>query len=185
MDDNSAKAAGFISLIAVLREDLGDRFAKVHDALPAETQALVDKPPMPMSWMSQHHFESLLDAIWRLGVGESADAITRLSRKQMTRDMSTIYKVLMHLASTEAVIKKSSTIYSTYTKNGVMSSRELGPKHAEITLQGMINPTPAWWAYQRGAILGVLDAAGTKAPEVVIKEGGGTQPNAVFDISWA
>jgi hypothetical protein len=66
-----------------------------------------------------------------------------------------------------------------------MSSRELGDKHAEIVIEDLVGATPGWWAYHRGAILGVLEAAGTKKTLITIKEGGGTSERTLFAITWS
>ena len=186
MADPTSEAAGFISFVATLREQLSPAvFARIVQALPPETRVLVDKPPMAMTWIDRSHFDSLMELVWRVAVAENGDAMTDLSRRQMRRDMNTIYKVLMHVASTHSVLKKASTIFSTYTKVGRMSSKELDRLNAEIIIDELVGATSAWWAFYRGAIWGVLDAAGTTGSKVVIKEGGGTNQRTVYDVTWS
>lgn len=186
MSGRIAKAQGFTSFVSVLREQLApSTFERLAAALPPQTRAVVDKPPMAMSWIPQEHFDALLTATWDLAVAKNEEAMVDLSRRQMVHDMSTIYKVLMHLASVDAVLKKSATIYSTYSQNGRMVSRSLEPKHAEIAMEDVESGTPAYFAYLRGAIIGVLEAAGTKSFKVVMKSGGGSSHGAIYDITWS
>jgi hypothetical protein len=179
------KASGIISLSTVLRERLEPPvWERVLASLHPKTRAIIEHPPMPMTWIPHEHFFSLVLACNDVAWGGRPEPIYDISREMMRRDMTSVYKVLMHLASTETVIKKASAIYSTYTHNGKMTPKMLGPTHAEITVGPVLRGHPCAWEFQRGAIMGVLEVAGTKSPSVRIKDGGGHSVTATFDITW-
>src|SRR5436309_784437 len=70
------KAAGLISFIAVLREKLPPAtWTKVMARLDPESRALVEHPPMPMSWIPTQPFFHLLVACHELAFHGNLEAI--------------------------------------------------------------------------------------------------------------
>src|SRR4051812_3333190 len=96
-DEVIGKAGGFLSMTAVARDRLGgEGFAAAPPPLSPETRAYVQKPPLPMSWMPSRPFMEVLDAV-AAAAGRADQEGFEIGREQMRRDMSTVYKVLMHL----------------------------------------------------------------------------------------
>ena len=180
-----SKATGFISFLSTLEGMLPpDDFARFLAAVPAETKVLVDKPPLAMSWIDDDHFNALFKALDDSVARGNFAIFAEAGRQQMHRDMTTIYKLLMHLATPQMVIRKASTLYSTYTKNGSMIAKELGPRACVVTITNGDGIMPQTWIYHRGTIMGVLECAGVKAPKVEVVKGGGHEAYCEYHVSW-
>lgn len=158
--------------------------ALVH-ALPPETKALIDKPLMPIAWQPDHHWNDIVALLAAGPFKGSPASFTELGRRQMHRDLSTLYKALMHLVSPETVIKKAATIYGTYTKNGQMSAKSIGKNRVEVRIDDLIEATTETWLYHVGSITGTLECTGAKNVSVKITEGGGRGRYCVYEATWS
>ncbi len=59
-----------------------------------------------------------------------------------------------------------------------------GKGWAEMTFEGVAERSPVTWAYNRGALLGTIDATGLQNGKVVITSGGGEGPDAIMMCTW-
>jgi uncharacterized protein (TIGR02265 family) len=181
----TGKAAGFTTMIELLRDRLGAaRFGAVQAALSPETRALIQTPPLATTWHEIRPWFELLEVAERVGFGGRTEAMAELGRAQMHRDMNTIYKVFIRLASAESIIKRAAAIYSTYTTNGAMSAHRRAPRECEVRMRDVHYATPGFWAFQRGCLTGVLEVAGVKGSTCEIQSGGGTSTECLFVVRW-
>jgi uncharacterized protein (TIGR02265 family) len=179
-----SKAAGFNSYIETARTMLGDRWPAVVALLSTEARAVVEKPPIPVTWLPDTHWNEVTLAMRKVAFADSPEGIGEIGRRQMHRDLSTIYKALMHLVSPTTVIKKAATIYATYTKNGRMSARAVADGVVEVRIDDMQEVIPEVWFYHVGSITGTLECTGAKNVRVTVKEGGGLSSYCVYEARW-
>jgi uncharacterized protein (TIGR02265 family) len=180
------KSAGLISMLRTLREMVG---APVYDelvaALPPDTRELVRQPPLAMSWIPNHHFDVVVERALAGPFGGDVKKVTDLAQRAMLGDLNSVYRVFIRMLSPEFVLRRAAKIYAQYTRyNGTFTVGKTGPGFAELTIDGVSDPTPAVWAYNEGAIRAVITATGLKEAQVAIIEGGGTSNRCVFRGSW-
>src|SRR5262245_11843678 len=114
------KAAGLLSFLEVLREmappDRMDAFAR---ELPAETAALLETPPFPTAWLPQRHFMRMLATAQRVLFDGALEPLQELGRRQIGRDLSTVYKLLVRMVTTpHGMADRAARIWGTYVRNG-------------------------------------------------------------------
>jgi hypothetical protein len=186
MAESTGKASGFISFIHTLRDQVpAETYAKILESVRPETAAIMKKPPIPIAWIDNQHFFDLVACTQRVAFAGRPEPFYDIGRKQMQHDMKTIYKVFMLVASPQGVIAKAASIYGTYTKNGRMSARELDKSSAEVLVEDVEGATPAFWHYQRGCIMGVIEQTRAKDLVCELVGGGGNEGRAQFKVRWA
>jgi hypothetical protein len=181
------KAQGLLSIIAILRERLSpESFRAMVEALPAPTRAVVDNPPLPMTWLPAEIYFDLLDTLDRKVWPNDPEQIVALGRERMKRDLKTIYKVLMHVMSVQAVLQKGSAIWHTYTRDVAdMAVRQAGDREATVSYTNAALANPAFWHFQRGAVPGIIESGGAKNVSVRVIDGGGHAPFCTLAVSWS
>jgi hypothetical protein len=60
-------------------------------------------------------------------------------RRAAERSLKTVWRVLLHFTSDEALISRSQTLYARSRSVGQVSARLIAPGHAELTLRGRPN----------------------------------------------
>lgn len=178
----TSKAQGYTSACEAAKQVLGaTKWAAVVQALPPEERALAEKPPLPMAKLASRQVQVLLSTIGRVGFDGDSSRMWEIGAQQMRNDLGGVYRVLIKVASLDAIIKKAASIYGTYTDNGQMMAERVGEKKTRVTLVGVEDADPSYWSYQRGCILGVLEAAGHKV-SVEITAGGGNATQGEFEV---
>lgn len=116
--DVEVKAVGFNSAVRGIRTVAGDEsFAQLVKMLPAETVALIERPPLPVSWISPIHFEHLSTHANKLCFEGREEPMLQAAKRAMKDDLSTLYKVFIRLLSPQYVIERGTKIWDTYNRN--------------------------------------------------------------------
>jgi hypothetical protein len=180
------KAAGFNSAVNALRVlSTPADFDKMVDALPPETAELVRHPPLAVAWLPNEHFSALIETACRVVFGGDETRIEEVARRAMSLDLKTIYKIFVRLASPQFVVERATKLWQTYTRNnGFATATPTGNAGCEVAYEDIDRPSPVLWAYQRGAIRGVIEATGVKTVRVQVLRGGHTQPHCRFAVTW-
>ncbi len=183
-----SKGSGFSSAVATLRKMLpGDVLERIIATLSEETAELVRRPPLPVAWVSMHHFPELVRAVRTLAFGGDERKFEEWGRMAMLADLRTIYKMFIRFLSPQFVIERGTKLWETYARNqGHVRAVADGPSSALVTYEGLPVDlvSPEFWAYQRGVLLGIMEATGMKQTAVETLDGGATTPNARFRVSW-
>ncbi len=178
-----AKASGILTFIDILREMLdAETLERVIAGMPEDAQRLFTHPPLSTSWVDDAQIAAVMRAL--SGVMSKAQ-FKELGRRQMERDMTTTYKVLVRLATPKTIVKRAPLIWSTYTENGTMSAEITGEREALVRLDGVVNRSETFWAYQHGTISRVFEFTRAKQVEIELVEGGGELGYGVFRLTWA
>jgi len=180
------KAAGFNSAVNALRVlSTPADFDKMVDALPAGTAELVRHPPLPVAWLPNEHFSALIETAGRIVFSGDEQRIEEVARRAISVDLNTIYKIFIRLASPQYVVERATKLWQTYTRNnGFATAVPTSGAACEVSYEDIERPSPVLWAYQRGAIRGIIEATGVKTVRVQTLRGGHTQPHCRFSVSW-
>jgi hypothetical protein len=181
-----AKASGLISWTRVLRKSVDtahwDRFLA---ALPPETRAVVEHPPLPITWLPMKLLRPVFEQANELLFDGDLDKTADVSRRQIREDLRTIYRVFIRVASPRFVASRAAGIYSTYFRNNgsarVVADTE---RSADILVENVALSSPDLYARMRGSILGGIELTGARNPRVQIVSGGGSEPNCLFRADW-
>lgn len=188
MAEPESKGSGFASAVAILRKSVPPEvLERVVAALSAETAELVRRPPLPVAWIPVGHFPELIGAVRKHAFGDDERKYEEWGRLALLSDLRTVYKVFIRFLSPQFVIERGTKLWETYARNqGSVRSVADGATAAIVTYEGL-PPTlvsPLFWAYQRGALLGVMEATGMKQMAVETVEGAAAATHAKFRISW-
>ncbi len=182
------KGTGFASATAALREVAGETaFTRMVATLPPATQALVHKPPLPMTWVEAVRFAELLQAAARELLANDERRAQAAARVAMGNDLRGVYKIFIRLLSPTYVISRGAKMWDTYARNnGTMRSEAVGERAAEVHYDGIAPELsfPMYWAWQRGVLQAVGEATGIKNVRIETVSGGGHLGQCVLRASW-
>ena len=183
-----SKGSGFTSAVSVLRKMLPvEALERVLEPLSPETAELVRHPPLPVAWIGVHHFPELVRSVRAHGFGSDEKKFEEWGRQAMLADLRGIYKMFIRFLSPQFVIERGAKLWQTYTRNqGSVRALADGDSGALVTYEGLPHElvSPEFWAYQRGVLLGVMEATGMKSIGVVTLAGAATSTSARFRVSW-
>ena len=182
------KGTGFASATAALREVAGETaFSRMVPLLPPATQALVNRPPLPMTWVEAVRFAELLDVAARELLANDERRAQAAARVAMGNDLRGVYKIFIRLLSPTYVISRGAKMWDTYQRNnGTVRSESVGERAAEVHFVG-ISPElsiPMFWAWQRGVLQAIGEATGIQNVRVDTVSGGGHTNTCVMRASW-
>jgi hypothetical protein len=186
MGEPEAKASGLISWTRVLRKSVDSaRWSRFLAALPPEARALVEKPPLPITWLPMKLVRPIFERANDLLLDDDLEKVADVSRRQISEDLSTIYRVFIRVASPRFVVSRASVIYSTYFRNNgsarVVAETE---RSVDILVEDVALPSPDLYARMRGSILGGIELTGARSPRVQIVSGGGSEPSCLLRADW-
>ena len=188
MGGPESKGSGFTSAVTVLRKMLPvEALEHVLGALSPETEELVRHPPLPVAWIGMHHFPELVRAVKAHGFGGDERKFEEWGRQAILVDLRTIYKMFIRFLSPQFVIERGAKLWQTYTRNqGRVHAEAEGAGAALVTYEGLPFElvSPEFWAYQRGVLLGIMEATGMKQIGVETQAGAATANGARFRVSW-
>ena len=181
-----AKASGFNSMVAVARATLGpELFAEVLRHVPAATRALVETPPLPVSWIPVARYGEVVAAVLAHGFGGDERRMVEMGRRAFEQDLKTLYRVFIKLLSPLHVIERGTKLWLTYNRNnGLLRATPSGENRCEITYEGVVGVYPGFWSFQRGCLTAAVHATGFKQVTITLVRGGGRSGDATFTIEW-
>lgn len=136
MEEASSKAAGFNTTAKVLRRVLGgERFERLTQTLPPETQALIRRSPPAVQWLPLTHFVALIQAAEEFLDGPAG--VEALARAAISEDLNTLYRVFIRLATPQYVLARAAKLFSTYNQhNGSLLVRQTTETSVEVAYVG-------------------------------------------------
>src|SRR2546423_11475947 len=119
---------------AVLRADIAwlektGLEVAVRDRLPPDTQALLDNPPLPISWVPARHVDALLDAVLQIG-GE--DKLLKLGEETTRSSFGPVLRPLLRTlvslfgASPGALFNRIDSTLGVFLKGASFTSEPRG-----------------------------------------------------------
>ena len=190
LDESSrplAKAAGFNSVVAVLRDGLlsADAFAAVVRKLPPETAAAIERPPLSVQWIPCARYGDLVSATLEHGFAGDEEQLVEMGRRAFLHDLKTLYRVFIKVLTPAFVIERGSALWLTYNRNnGTLTTRRTGDRTVEVSYEKIVAVYPGFWSYQRGCLLAALQATGYSKGTVVLARPADAKGNALFKVDW-
>jgi uncharacterized protein (TIGR02265 family) len=187
MDEDTrplAKAAGFNSVVAVLRDQLAPEvFAAVVRKLPPQTAEAIKTPPLSVQWIPCERYGDLVSSALVHGFGGDEAQLVEMGRRAFLHDLKTVYRVFIKFLAPAFVIERGSKLWLTYNRNnGMLKARRTGDRTAEVSYENIVAVYPGFWSYQRGCLLAAVQATGyPKATVVVSRASAG---NALYAVDW-
>lgn len=181
------KAAGFNSLVATLRGMVpGPDFDAFVAGLPRACADLILEPPLAMSWISLEDAEPVYALTFERLFNRDPNRMVELGRAQLRTDMTGIYRMFLRVASPAFVAARTSEIYGVYARDcGTLRTVVEQPGRIEILLADRPFPSPAFYHYLRGSVLGAMELTGVKQLSVTIAEGAGNSTRCLLRVTWA
>jgi hypothetical protein len=180
------KAAGFNSLIAVLRGMVSaPAFENFVAALPRECADLIRQPPLAVSWISLEHSVPVHQAAFEHLFAREPAKMCELGRLQIRADLTGIYRLAVRVAAPAYIFARTSKIYALYARGcGTLRMVVDQPGRVELLVEDRPFTSPAFYHYFRGNILGVTELTGVTRISVTIVEGGGSSSRCLFRVTW-
>jgi uncharacterized protein (TIGR02265 family) len=181
-----AKANGFNTTVRVLQAMLSPAaFARVVEALPPETAELIAHKPLPLAWLPVERYGDLIATALRVGFGGEEERIVDVGRRMIVADLKTLYRMFIKLLSPQYVIERATKLWLTYNRNnGIVTLHEVGAQVCDVHYEDVRGIYPGHWAYQRGVICGIVEAAGYRHVAVKVLRGGRNEHGAVLQVTW-
>jgi hypothetical protein len=183
-----AKAAGFNSVVAVLRDDLlgPERFATVVGKLQPETAAMIKTPPLSVQWIPSERYADLVSSALAHGFGGDEERLVEMGRRAFLHDLKTVYRVFIKFMSPAFVVTRASKLWLTYNRdNGVLTAQPHGDRGCQVSYEKIVAIYPGFWSYQRGCLLAAVQATGYPKATVTLARPADAGGNATFNVSWA
>jgi hypothetical protein len=186
MSEPLGKAAGFNTAVKVIREMCTpEEFAKLVASVSAEVREQIEHPPMPVTWLPNRFFHELIKVAHLNIFAGNDERIAEVGRRAVMNDLKTLYKMFIRFMSPGFVIDRAAGLWHTYTRlNGDVTATRSSETSADILYQGVVSCSPTFWAYQRGAIRGVVEATGLKQVSVETLSGGRHDSTCTLRVSW-
>jgi hypothetical protein len=177
----SASGVGVIEVRRALIEAVGEPvFARALATLPAELRDEYENIS-PFGWVKLSTSGAVLDAVAAEAKLDAEALFDRVLRAGVERSFKTVWKVLLHFTSDDALIARTSLVYG--------KSRNIGQLSARITSPGQVEATLTGWPgmadrHARGIAISmavVLELAGRKDARYFYHR---TADGAVFKLTW-
>jgi hypothetical protein len=182
------KGSGFNRAVQTLRRMVPpEAFERMAATLPEDTVALIRRPPLSLAWIPTRHFTTMLRAAEAQLFGGDEQQLADWGRQAVLGDLRTIYKMFVRFLSPQWVIERGARLWETYVRNqGHVEAMPVGDDACEVRYAGLPADlvSAGYWAYQRGALRGVMEATGMKQIDVELLEGGGQASHARFRVRW-
>lgn len=181
------KAAGFNSSITTVRGMVTkEEFERFVAGLPPVSAALIQAPPLAMSWIPMEQTIEVHGRIFSDLFRGDPERMFEFGRRQFLADMNTMYKAFIRVASPRFVAGRAASIYETYTRDaGTMKVARDEERLIDLLVEGHPFPTTGNWAYLRGTVHAVIELTGVKDVKVKIAEGGGGSARCLYRITWS
>lgn len=179
------KGLSFINRQAFLEERFGEAgFQKVLQTLTPETAKLL-RTASAVDWIPLKQLLEIDLAIVGVHFGGDLAAGRIIGEYNLNRAVSKVYKTLMRLMNTGAVLQRASDVWMKIIRGGRMTVTPRGLRQCAVEVHDLDPVHPIYCEVIAGGVLGVLHAAGEKTAgcthtQCVLK-GAAT---CSFDVNW-
>jgi hypothetical protein len=182
-----AKALSFNGVIRSIQKMVSPgAFQRFLDSLEPETRALAVSFLPPSSWMPLRHENHALEQVYATIFDSSMRRMAELGKISAQEDLKGPYKVFLKLFSPLSLVPRANRIYQMYYQgNGELSCPETGVHWGKITYAGIAYPSPQYWEFHRGSLVGWIEATRVRNVRVSIDAGGGNGRDCTYLIEWS
>ncbi|RYE94467.1 MAG: hypothetical protein EOO75_01925 [Myxococcales bacterium] len=158
---------------------------------PATVERALGKLPEPMSrrlgeltamsWLPVADVTFLVDTISAEAGVETESTLDDAVRAATRRSFRTVWRVLLHFVSDEALITRTPLIYTRSRNVGALAARIVAPGHAELTLTRCPSSSDRHLRTLAVGICEVLALVGRREPVITLRR---TIDGAVYTVRW-
>lgn len=158
-----ASGRAFLGLIRHVNETYGAGAFKAAAAqhMPAATQAVLGSRILHAHWYPYDAYVGVLSGL-EAAFGEGrADYGRRLGMASGQRDINTVFKVYLAIASTERLIRSCSKVWASYYENaGTMEATAWAPSNTVLRITGFEAMAPQHCRLMEGWMISTMNALG-------------------------
>ncbi len=128
---------------------------EVRKRMPAESAKLLEKPPLPISWVSGRHVDAILEAVLALGGEERllqlAEEVARASFGPVLRPL---LKTLTSLfgASPASLFGRLDAVLPVFVRGASFGYEAKGEREGLLKLRAVDKPARAWLLQWKGTL---------------------------------
>ncbi|MCC6810455.1 MAG: hypothetical protein IT381_23690 [Deltaproteobacteria bacterium] len=162
--------------------------AAVRANLPGWVSSQIDLELPASSWLPAAAFGALCEAAFDHGFERDAARMVGYGNQTMQKTVRGYYSMFIKMLSPEFVARRISTMWNVMFKNNGRAhvvSFDHAKRCAVTRYEGVLTGSPAFWLFQQGAGLGVLEMTRLKNLHVALESGGGNSGEASFLATWA
>jgi uncharacterized protein (TIGR02265 family) len=161
-----------------LRDDV-----RVRAGLPAETDQLVEEPPLSNAWIPEVHLNVLFLAICEVRHATRDSFETWAYEGNRAMLAGPLYRVLFGVLGPERIMARIQLRWSAFRRGSTLSPVDMGPQGGTVRLAYAPNLMPdIALRAMRGAFRATADAAGAKQVRINYEQESPT--STLFDVRW-
>ena len=170
MKQPMTKGAGFTSMWRLVQETLTPaELTTCKSALPQDTLALTQTPPLAIAWLTFGHTRNMRAAMEKaVGTTRACTLYDDIAMRMLLGDLNTIYKILIRVSTIDFVLGRASALYGKYTQDcGTLDMQRADATHAVAHYRDVPDDSIVWGYSLGGACRGALHAVGAKNVRLV------------------
>ena len=136
---------------------------------------------LPVSWISLEASDAMIVALAKQLGRPLLEVHTEVVRKSVARTLHTLWRVLLHFTTDEALVRRTPLLYSKTCDLGELTSKIVAPGRAEIRLSGHPGATDLLLNGVLAGIGAVLEFAGRREVKITYDR---TPAGALFVATW-
>jgi hypothetical protein len=176
---------------SVLRADIAwmeknNLKAQVRERLPPETQAVFDKPPMAVTFVSARHLDAMHDALLAVGGEQKLLQLGQEAARGHGTLLGPLLKTVLSLFGTSpaALFSRMDTFLGNFVRGSSFSWQPTGERSGVLTMSNDDPAPAAWYTRWKGPVLfgfEVASAKGTIDACEIAPDG----KSAAYRVSWS
>lgn len=181
MKEPCAAGVGVIEVRRALIDAVGlVTFETALASLPADIRDEYTQMT-PLGWVRLSTSSAVIDAVAREARRDAEVLYDQVIRTSIERSFKTVWRVLLHFTTDEALIARTPTIYAKSRDTGRLVSKITAPGRAEAVLSGWPDMHDRHMRSIELSMLSVLELAGRREVRGVHHR---TADGAVFRLTW-
>ncbi|HEY6912164.1 MAG TPA: hypothetical protein VI356_22485 [Myxococcales bacterium] len=159
----------------------------VRERVPAETRALLDKPPLPISWVSGRHVDAVLEAVMA-AAGE--DKVIQLGAETTRNSFGPVVRPLLKTlvtlfgASPAALFSRLDTVLPVFSRGSTFTYEPSGEREGLLRLRIVDRAPRAWFVQWRGTLAFGFEVAGVNG-SIASCDIDARANGAVYRVAWS
>ena len=159
----------------------------VRERVPADTQALLDKPPLPISWVSGRHVDAVLEAVVAAAGEEKVIQLgEETTRNSLGPVVRPLLKTLVSLfgASPASLFSRLDSVLPVFSRGSTFTYEASGEREGVLRLRIVDSAPRAWFVQWRGTLSFGFEVAGVKG-SIASCDIDPDAKGAVYRVAWS
>lgn len=168
MTTPQASGRAFLGLIRHAKQTWGaPAFQSAVAQMPPPTRTVLAARVLHAKWYPYEAYQGFLEGLERSFAGSHAGFMRELGMASGKRDISTVFRIYLAIASTERLIRGCSKVWASYYLDaGEMTATSCAPDDTCLRITGFPEMAPQHCRLMEGWMIATMDALG-----VVVNDG--------------